>query len=86
MKVLDAPHRDAAAVRFTLLAVASLGLILVAVVVPMREELRSAAAIAALVGYAYFSGRAMQLWQGRGQPTPRRDVWRRHFLEDRPQR
>ena len=84
MRVLDATRRDAAAVRFTLLAVASLGLILVAVLVPMREELRSAAAIAALLGYAYFSGRAMQLWQGRGQPSPRRGVWRRHFLEGRP--
>jgi len=84
VRVLDATRRDAAAVRFTLLAVASLALILVAVLVPAGAEVRSAVAIVALVGYAYFSGRAMQLWQGRGQPTPRRAVWRRHFLEDRP--
>jgi hypothetical protein len=59
-------------------------LILIAAVVPMRGEIRSVLAIAGLFAYAYFSGRAMQLWQGRGLPSPHRPVWRRHFLEDRP--
>jgi len=58
-------------------------LIAIATVVPMHGEARSMLAIAGLGAYAYFSGRAMQLWQGRGLPSPHRPVWRRHFLHER---
>ncbi|MEO8347905.1 MAG: hypothetical protein ABI610_03250 [Acidobacteriota bacterium] len=83
MKILDASRRDAAAAAFALLAVASLVLILIASVVSMRGELRSAMAIAALAGYGYFAGRAMRLWQGRGHPSLRRPAWRRRFLGEK---
>jgi hypothetical protein len=81
VKVLDASRREAAAAKFALLAVASLALILIASVVSMRGELRSVMAIAALCGYAYFSGRAMRLWQGWGHPSLHRSAWRRRFLD-----
>ena len=68
---------------FALLAIASLAFVVVAAVAPMRGELRSVLATAALVGYAYFAGRAMQLWQGRGHPSLHRRAWRRRFLDER---
>lgn len=80
MKLLTTARREAAASKFGLLAVASLGLVVVAAVVSMRGELRSVLASAALCGYVYFAGRAMVLWQGHGGPSLRRAVWRRHFL------
>ncbi|MDQ5858686.1 MAG: hypothetical protein M3542_10495 [Acidobacteriota bacterium] len=83
MKILDASRRDAAATKFTLLAAASLVLVIVGAVVPVQDGLRSAMAIAALVGYVYFAGRAMPLWQGRGQPSLRRPAWRRRLCATR---
>jgi hypothetical protein len=82
VKVLNPSRRDALATTFALLAVASLGLIVIATVVSMRSEVRSLLAIAGLGAYAYFSGRAMQLWQGRGHPSLHRRQWRRRFLAD----
>ena len=71
---------------FALLAVASLAFVVVAAVAPMRAELRSILAIAALVGYAYFAARAMPFWQGRGQPSLRRSAWRRRLRDDTAKR
>ena len=65
MRVLATHRRDAAAARLALLALASLGLIAVAAAVPMRDALRTVLAGAALLGYAYFAWRAMELLQGR---------------------
>jgi hypothetical protein len=83
VKVLDPARRDAAAAKFALLAVASLALVVIAAVVSMRGELRSVFAIAAICGYAYFGGRAMRVWQGRGIPSRHRSAWRRHFLNEK---
>jgi hypothetical protein len=83
MKVLSRSRRDSIAATFAALAIASLGLVVVAAVVSMRGEFRTALAAAALCGYAYFARRAMELWQGRGLPALRRSVWRRHFLYEK---
>lgn len=72
--------------KFTLLAVASLAFVVVAAVASMRGELRSMLAIAALVGYVYFAGRAMPLWQGRGQPSLHRRAWRRRLRDETARR
>ena len=83
MRVLATHRRDAAAARLALLALASLGLIAVAAAVQMRDALRTVLAGAALLGYAYFAWRAMELLQGRGSACPDRPAWRRHFLQRR---
>jgi hypothetical protein len=89
VRVLTTHRRDAAAATLALLAVASLGLVAVAAAVSMRDALRTVLAGAALLGYAYFAWRAMELLQGRGSARPERPAWRRHFLHekgDRPTR
>ena len=83
MRVLTTARREAVAAKFGLLAVASLGLAVVAAVFSMPGVLRSALAGSALCGYVYFAGRAMVLWQGRGSPSLRRSAWRRHFLHEK---
>jgi hypothetical protein len=83
MRVLERPRRDAAAARLALLAFASLGLVAVAAAVPMRDALRTIFTGAALLGYAYFAWRAMELLQGRGSARPERPAWRRHFLHEK---
>jgi hypothetical protein len=83
VKILDPSRRDALAIRFALLAAASLLTIGVAAAVTMRGEVRSVLATAGLLAYAFFAGRAMQLWQGRGHPSLHRSAWRRRFLHER---
>ena len=83
MKVLDRSRRDKAASTFALLAVASLAVIAVEGVLSLGSGLRSLTAIVALVAYAYFSGRAVRIWQGRGHPSLHRSAWRRHFLNEK---
>lgn len=82
MRVLDRSRRDKAAATFALLAVASLAVVAVESVLSLGSGLRSLTACAALVAYAYFSARAMRIWQGRGQPSLHRAAWRRHFLNE----
>jgi hypothetical protein len=69
--------------RLALLALASLGLVAVAAAVPMRDAFRTVLTGAALLGYAYFAWRAMELLQGRGSAHPERPAWRRHFLDEK---
>lgn len=83
MKVLSGSSRDAAAFRLSLLAVASLALIVMAVVVSMPDALREALAGLGVLAYTWLAGRAMRLWQGRGLPSIRRAAWRRHFLGEK---
>lgn len=83
MKVLNQSRRDRAAATFALLAVASLAVIAVESVLSLGSGLRSLTAIVALVAYAYFSGRAVRIWQGRGHPSLHRWAWRRHFLNEK---
>lgn len=83
MRVLSTPRRNAAAAKLALLAGASLALVVVAAVFPMRDGLRSALAGAAVCGYVLFAGRAMELLQGRGCPRLDREAWRRHFLPEK---
>ena len=83
MRVLTTHRRDAAAARLALLAAASLGLVAAAAFLPIRDALRTVFAGSALIGYAYFAWRAMELLQGRGSVRPERPAWRRHFLQRR---
>jgi hypothetical protein len=83
VKILPASRRNAAAARLALLAVASLGLVAVAAAVPMSGALRSVLAGAALCGYAYFGGRAMEVLQGRGIPRWNRPAWRLFSARER---
>jgi hypothetical protein len=83
VKILDSSRRDSLARRFALLAISCLSLIAAAAAVTMPDELRSVLATAGLAAYAYCSGKAMQLWQGRGQPSLHRSAWRRRFLHER---
>jgi hypothetical protein len=66
-----------------LLAVASLALIVIAVVISMSDELHAVLASLGVLAYTWFGGRAMRLWQGRGLPSLRRQAWRRHFLDEK---
>jgi len=80
MRVISRSRRDSIAAAFTFLAVASLAPAGAAAAISMRAGFRSALCIAALVGYTYFAGQAVRLWQGRRCPSLRRSAWRRHFL------
>jgi hypothetical protein len=83
VKVLSGSSRDSAAFRLSLLAVAGLALIVMAVVISMPDELREAMAGLGVLVYTWLAGRAMRLWQGRGIPSLHRTAWRRHFLGEK---
>ena len=80
MRVLAPSRRNAVAAKLALLAVASLGLVVVAALVPLSSALRSVLAGTPVCGYTLFASRAMELLQGRGCPRLNRAAWRRHFL------
>jgi hypothetical protein len=82
VKVLDNSRRDKAALTFAVLAIASLASISAVALLSPRPGLLTLTAIAGIVGYSYFAGRAMRIWQGRGQPSLHRRAWRRHFLNE----
>jgi threonine/homoserine/homoserine lactone efflux protein len=83
MNVLSGSSRDAAAFKFSFLAVASLALIVIAAVISMSDELRAVLASLGVLAFSWLGGRAMRLWQGRGLPSLRRAAWRRHFLGEK---